>query len=421
MRILIFSHMHPEESIDGAVLCSYAHAREMSERGIATAFIGGRKSHHKNMPLFEKIKSGPLEEYLMDVKSPAAFSRTGLGWDVFHSLLGDFLRKFTPDIIHFHSTMPFGFNFINSTCQGPWKRVLTLHNYTNLCPSDTCIYADNGDVCIMEDSAQCIRCFPDISQEAFTYHRRQVLEHLNQLDALTTPGYFAKERYVAAGMQEDRIHVIRNGTHIQNGAAAQRENDGVLRLGYIGRNSSLKGLNVLLAAMLQLPHELRMAGKIHLSIFGPLDESETATFHNVLAPDYVAQVFSLVRTLKDSVTLHGPFSNHQLPELMREIDCLVVPSVWWEVTPCTIQEAFACNKPVLCSNIGGMAEMVTDGVDGLHFEMGAPNDLKEKILLLHNNPELLSKLRHGIQEQPTIRGMGDAYLSLYGNINADLQ
>ena len=32
-------------------------------------------------------------------------------------------------------------------------------------------------------------------------------------------------------------------------------------------------------------------------------------------------------------------------------------------------------RPVICSDIGGMAEKVTDGVDGLHFRGGDPEDL----------------------------------------------
>jgi glycosyltransferase involved in cell wall biosynthesis len=416
MKILVFSHMHPKESIDGTVLCAYALAKELAERGQETAFIGGRKSRFGNTPLFEKIKNGPLTEYLMDVNSPTVFFRTGLGWNAIYSQLSGLIKEISPDIIHFHSVMPLGFNFINEICQGPWKRVLTLHNYTPLCPSDAAIYADDGSLCGMEESSLCTRCFPDISQQAFTHHRRQVLKHLSWLDMLTTPGAFAKGRYVAAGIREDAIRVIGNGTRVRANTTAQREDDGVLRLGYIGRNSSLKGLNILLSAMLMLPHELRAAGKVHLSLFGPLAENDTATFYNVLADEYVTQVFSLMRALKGSITLHGEFANSRLPELLQSIDCLVVPSVWWEVTPCVIQEAFACGKPVICSNIGGMSEMVRDGVDGLYFEMGSPDDLKKNILALYNDPTLLRALRKGIQCPPSARDMADAYLSLYGEL-----
>ena len=56
-----------------------------------------------------------------------------------------------------------------------------------------------------------------------------------------------------------------------------------------------------------------------------------------------------------------------LPLLMREVDWVVVPSRWWENSPLVIQEAFMQRRPVICSGIGGMAEKVTHGVNGLHF------------------------------------------------------
>ena len=59
-----------------------------------------------------------------------------------------------------------------------------------------------------------------------------------------------------------------------------------------------------------------------------------------------------------------------LPRLMAEVDWVVVPSLWWENSPLVIQEAFLHGRPVICSDIGGMAEKVTDGVNGLHFRAG---------------------------------------------------
>ena len=53
------------------------------------------------------------------------------------------------------------------------------------------------------------------------------------------------------------------------------------------------------------------------------------------------------------------------------------PSIWWENSPLVIQEAFQHGRPVICSDIGGMAEKVTDGVNGLHFRAGDPDSLAE--------------------------------------------
>jgi glycosyltransferase involved in cell wall biosynthesis len=60
---------------------------------------------------------------------------------------------------------------------------------------------------------------------------------------------------------------------------------------------------------------------------------------------------------------------------MAEIDWVVVPSRWWENSPLVIQEAFLHGRPVICSDIGGMAEKVSDGVNGLHFRAGDAGSL----------------------------------------------
>ena len=75
------------------------------------------------------------------------------------------------------------------------------------------------------------------------------------------------------------------------------------------------------------------------------------------------------------MTLAGKYDHDDLPRLMAEIDWVVVPSRWWENSPLVIQEAFLHGRPVICSDIGGMAEKVTDGVDGLHFRVGDPRSL----------------------------------------------
>jgi hypothetical protein len=83
---------------------------------------------------------------------------------------------------------------------------------------------------------------------------------------------------------------------------------------------------------------------------------------------------------------------------------LVVPSIWLENAPLTILEAFLAGVPVVCSDLGGMAEMVEDGVSGLRFRPGDAEDLREKLLRLVREPGLLERLRRGI---PAVRRIED--------------
>ena len=86
-----------------------------------------------------------------------------------------------------------------------------------------------------------------------------------------------------------------------------------------------------------------------------------------------------------------------LEKVLSEIDVVVVPSIWYENAPLTINEAFTASVPVITSNIGGMKELVRDGENGLLFEVGDSNDLTTKMQMIIDDPELLNKLQKGIK------------------------
>ena len=88
---------------------------------------------------------------------------------------------------------------------------------------------------------------------------------------------------------------------------------------------------------------------------------------------------------------------------MREVDWTIVPSTWWENAPVVIQEAFHHGRPIIASDIGGMAEKVRDGIDGLHFHVGNPESLAEAMTRAIREPALWDRLRAGIRPPTTRR------------------
>ena len=99
---------------------------------------------------------------------------------------------------------------------------------------------------------------------------------------------------------------------------------------------------------------------------------------------------------------------------MARPDWVVVPSIWWENSPLVIQEAFLHGRPVICSDIGGMAEKVRDGVDGLHFRAGDPVSLARTIERATTNPRLWRSLRDGIRDPYPMDAHVSRLLDLYG-------
>src|SRR5215208_374430 len=155
------------------------------------------------------------------------------------------------------------------------------------------------------------------------------------------------------------------------------------RLAFFGQFNHFKEINVLLEAMKILDEEESDA---HLWLYGANLELQPEEFTN--------EFQSLVEATERNVTLVGPYDHDDLAALMANIDWVVVPDIWWENSPLVIQEAFLHARPVICCDIGGMAEKVTDGVNGLHFHVGNPNSLAQTVRRAVRSPDLWETL-HG--------------------------
>jgi glycosyltransferase involved in cell wall biosynthesis len=73
-------------------------------------------------------------------------------------------------------------------------------------------------------------------------------------------------------------------------------------------------------------------------------------------------------------------------------------------------------RPVICSDIGGMAEKVRHEVDGLHFSVNDPRSLCETMLLAARTPGLWERLRESIRPPFSIDEAVAAHVALYESL-----
>ena len=96
--------------------------------------------------------------------------------------------------------------------------------------------------------------------------------------------------------------------------------------------------------------------------------------------------------LLDQAPANFQFLGHmhpsQLPDFYRNCRIVVLTSTCFEGFPTVLAEAMLHGKPVICSRIGGLPEIVDDGATGLLFEPGNSADLAAKIDHLWNRPDL---------------------------------
>jgi glycosyltransferase involved in cell wall biosynthesis len=260
----------------------------------------------------------------------------------------------------------------------------------------------SGLLCRMAGPLDCHLCFPDISAPDFFMRELFVKSFLVLVDWFVCPSQFLRDRYVAWGLPPGKMVVLENGQPRPNGVTAEDSQTLETKFVVLGQLSQRKGTLVLLDAARLLPARLRKT--IRIEIHGSLQYSED---------NFKTRFEEALQSLQDTVHFCGPYRAEDVAGIFRRNGWLIVPSIWWENSPLVIQEAFAAGRPVICSNIGGMAEKVAHGVSGVHFLVGNAADLAAQIEQCATDPALWRKLCSGVPQPPTIDQTVDRLLALY--------
>jgi glycosyltransferase involved in cell wall biosynthesis len=410
-RILIVSHGHPELSPGGAEFAAYsvfqALQRTPDIEAVFLAWTGGAAQRRGGTP-FATFR-GRTDEILFctDTFDHFLFSQPTDIVDQFALLL----RRVAPDVIHLHHFSKIGLEFIALARRiNPDVRIMiTLHEYLAICNNyGQMIKTNSHALCYEASPHDCAGCFKDIPAAEFLLRQKFIQSHFEMVDLFIAPSEFLRQRYIAWGLPAWQIVLLDNGTPAveppRPRQRAQGEGRGVF--GFFGQINPYKGLLQLLAALDyigQAPAEMR-AG-IRLMVHGANLEFNAA--------DYVDAVTKALARTASRVHFAGPYERRDIGRLMAGVDWVVVPSIWWENSPLVIQEAFAHRRPVICSNIGGMAEKVVAGQDGFHFQVGDPFDLAGLMLRLAGDVALWDRLQGRIRRPMTIEESVARLLELY--------
>ena len=407
-RILIASHSHPAISKGGAEIAAWRHHAAMQAAGWQSWFLGCARETVTRAGSVITQPFGP-REFL--------YTSTSFDWFKFANsdpaYPGEFkamLRDIKPDVLHFHHYAVFGVEtFLHIREALPAAKILvTLHEYQAICNHyGQMVTRGRQELCGGASLRDCNRCFPEISRADFFLRQTYAKRFLDLVDHFVAPSRFLAERYAAWGIDPARIAVIENITAPSAVTRAPAAPEPRLRIGFFGQISLLKGIGVLLDAAELLDDDGN--GEVQFDIHGD-HTNQPAEFR----ADFVARMKNAGR----NVRFHGAYDNAQVDRLMQGVDAVVVPSIWWENSPVVIQECLRNQRPVICSDIGGMAEKVRDGVDGLHFPVGNAVALADLLTGLAADRGRLA----GITASMTTPESGDAtlaaHLALYARLPA---
>jgi glycosyltransferase involved in cell wall biosynthesis len=412
LRVLVMSHMHPRVSKGGAEIAAYQlygalKAMPEVETAWFLAASGGRVQ--------ERLGARILQPFGAD-----EFVYAGAGFD--HWIHGnpdpEFPREFAallerlrPDVVHLHHYTNFGVEALLRIRRTlPEARiVVTLHEYLAICNHFGQMVKRPGlGLCDRASPRDCARCFPERTEQDFFLREAYLKRFLRLADHFVSPSRFLADRYVAWGLDPTRISVIENGMPIPAEDATpmpprrRPAAESGVAFGFFGQISRLKGIEVVLDAAALLDRE--GAAGLRIDIHGD---------HSGQPPEFRAGFEARLKALPPNVRFCGPYENARVHALMRSVDAVLVPSIWWENSPLVIQEAFLNRRPVICSDIGGMAEKVRDGLDGFHFEARSPWALAALLRGLAAAPERLRGLQATLARPASLAETAAANLRLY--------
>ena len=409
-RVLIIAHGHPELNKGGGEIAAYNLFKALDERDDYEVLFMARQSvpgaQHGGTPFSARA----AKEILFYGEGFDLFKfaqpNKRLLWHNFKELI----EKFKPDIVHFHHYLHIGLEAIRvvkNTCPEA-KIILTLHEYLAICHNSGQMVKTNKRLCYKASPADCHQCFPDQSPQNFFLRELYIKSFFGLVDQFIAPSQFLKCRYVDWGLAEHKISVLENGQppalFVKPASflsTAKQES-----FAYFGQLTQFKGLDVLLEAISLLPKKQRK--RMHLDIHGSGLEIQPEAFQT--------KIKSLLAELSGTVSFHGAYQPHELSGLMQDVDWVVVPSSWWENSPLVIQEAFKHAKPVICSDIGGMAEKVQEGFNGLHFRAGKATSLSQVLAKVIETPTLHAQLVANIQRPLSLEQSAQEHHQLYSRL-----
>lgn len=389
MRILVTLHNFVPEPTRGAETVAIAQMRELVRAGhrIGLFYAGNAPPLPgqlaalglEDLALFRIPYRPTKAQVLLSICKPwveRAFARA--------------IRAFRPDVILYHHTVRLSLTLPLVAARAGVPGAYVLHDYYLHCPSYS-LFAWDADVCPGGSPGRCAQClyrsrYASAPPAALTgaaafglrWRERLVRRVVTAVDLFISPSQALLDQAAARGLDLAPAVVLPNGQEPAKHEPPRSRPCDAVRFGYLGGVDRKKGIELLLTAF---SGEL---GRL-LSIRGFTDDASLAAFRKA-HPGFQGRLESF---------------DPDRAAFFRQVDVVVVPSIWLENQPLVILEAFAHGRPVLASRIGGLPEMFREGEGGRFFESGDPPSLRRLAQELSGDPTSVAALSASIPCWPS--------------------
>lgn len=223
---------------------------------------------------------------------------------------------------------------------------------------------------------------------------------LQGVDVIVVTCNWAKDLVRSNGACESKIAFVRQGVDKigikTRGKDKRLGSTSGLVLGYFGRIDQLKGIDCLIDAMILLRER-----EIELLLYGDISGED----------GYKKSIRKKLERA-DNIRVKNVLEATAVYRELLEVDAVIVPSVIKETGPLIAYEALSMGIPLLASNVGGVDELVVDGVNGMLFQAGNATELSQMISDMAISPETLSRLKENARMSRTMHDVADEIESI---------
>ena len=369
MRILLVNKFHYLRG--GSEKYYFELAKLLKDHGHTVAFFSMKNENN--------IKTGDREYFVdeIDMNTGSKFEALNVIYSKKNkALMEKALEEFKPDIVHINNFQrQLSASIIDAVKEKNIPLIMTAHDLNPICPASIMLY--NGEVCedcITKGYTSCIKkkCIKNSMLKSVLGYIEKKYYDLHKIfckvDCIISPSEFNKNQLLKGKLKCNDITVIHNFVN------ETEKTDYTLGdcAFYFGRLSREKGILNLIEAINNIP-----GARLIIAGDGPEREN--------------IQAYIKEHKLENRITLLGYLNQNDIRENIRKCRFVTVPSICFENCPYSILETMEIGKPIIGSKIGGIPELIQDGINGFTYEHNDVTKLTNILMKLFGNDETVKQ------------------------------
>lgn len=356
---------------------------------------------------------------------------------------GRILEECQPDLVHFHAFSPAVSVLCLEECNNrSIPAITTYHTPTQSCIRGTLMRHGN-EVCDGHlEVKRCAACFLEghgmtrtaatcmtlaspitkhlTSLPFFSDGQKAALQiqDLMQLRQSATRKWWAGMKRIIAlcewtkqllcnnSVPAAKIQLIRHGLPVavdckSTNQFSNQTKSNCVKLAFLGRLDTTKGIDLIVSALKSV-----QGWDVTVDLYVIASATESVE---------IKQLRQAIR-LDSRLKICDPIPSDRVVDTLKCYDALLVPSRWMETGPLVVLEAFAAGIPVVGSKLGGIAEWVEDGVNGLLVERVAADSWADCFNRLRSDESLLDRLKNSVRKPPSFDSVAEKVAEVYQEV-----